>query len=251
VTVTATVYNSATSALIASVSKNIKINQTAGSVVIGAGTTVGEPVPGGASYTLPMSVVVADSNGNPVQTTVTLSVWPLYYNTGYWSGTTTCEPVITAAWDNEDINRNLILDPTENVPYAASPYTAATNQGFSITDTLTVDGNGSKIFNVSPRLDAGAGASQDFVTDGILTPGNSAGGTLPATVTTDANGLANFTLTYAKQYSVWIKDEIKASTTVLGTETTSILPLPLPYLKADGDGCHLFSSPFNPKTPAP
>jgi hypothetical protein len=70
-------------------------------------------------------------------------------------------------------------------------------------------------------------------------------------VTTDANGLANFTLTYAKQYSVWIKDEIKASTTVLGTETTSILPLPLPYLKADGDGCHLFSSPFNPKTPAP
>jgi len=249
VQVTATVYDGSSNP-IASASRNVKINQTAGSVVIGAGTTVGEPVEGGASYTLPMSVVVADSNGNPVQTTVTLSVWPAYYKTGYWGGRadSDCSAVVTATWSNEDANRNLILDAGEDVPYI-SP---GTSQGFTITDTGTLDGNGQKIFSISPgSIDSPTATDQEFVTDGILTPGNSAGGTLPATVTTDANGLANFTLTYAKQYAVWIQDEIKATTTVLGTETTGVLPLPLPYLVDDGKGCHLFDSPFNPKAPAP
>lgn len=252
VTVTATVYNSS-SVAVATTSKNIKINQTAGSVVIGAGTTVGQPVVGGASYTLPMSVVVADSNGNPVQTTVTLSVWPAYYNTGYWAGRSggTCAATITAAWDNEDLNRNLILDTGEDVPYVKGPY-PVTSQGFTITDTGLQDGNNQEIYTVdySIGIEGGSGP-QSFVTDGILTPGNSAGGTLPATVTTDVNGLANFTLTYAKQYSVWIQDEIKATTTVLGTETTGILHLPLPFIATEGKQCQLYDSPFNPKTPAP
>jgi hypothetical protein len=52
-----------------------------------------------------------------------------------------------------------------------------------------------------------------------------------------------------KADSVWIIDEVKA--TVTGTETTGILPLPLPFIVDDGKGFHLFDSPFNPKAPAP
>lgn len=264
VQVTATVYDGSSRA-VASASRNILINQTAGSVVIGAGSTVGQPIQGGASYSLPMSVVVADSNGNPVQTTVTLSIWPTHYRTGYWTGRSTgqCSPVVTATWDNEDLNRNLILDAGEDVPYIKGVTTAGpsgiTAQGYTIIDTGTTDGHGQEIFTVAPASPNGAlvglggpsTATQQFVTDGILTPGNSAGGTLPATVTTGANGLANFTLSYAKAYSVWIQDEVKATTTVLGTETTGVLPLSLPYVATEGTGCNLFDSPFNPKSPAP
>ena len=56
-------------------------------------------------------------------------------------------------------------------------------------------------------------------------------------------------LTYLKADSVWIIGEVKA--TVTGTETTGILPLPLPFIVDDGKGFHLFDSPFNPKAPAP
>ena len=255
VKVTATVYDGSSNPII-SASKNIVINQTAGSVVIGAGTTVGQPVDGGASYTLPMSVIVADSNGNPVQTDVTLSVWPAYYNTGYWSGRAggTCAAFSTATWDNEDINRNLILDPGEDVPYVkgVSVGTDVSSQGFTIHDTNTKDGNNQEIYTVDYSIGDEVGSGpQSFVTDGALTPGNSTGGTLPVKVTTDANGLANFTLTYAKQYAVWIKDEIKATTTVLGTEATGALSLPLPFEATEGKQCQLYDSPFNPKAPAP
>jgi len=246
VQVTATVYDSS-SAAIASANKNIIINQTAGSVVIGTGTTISEPVTGGALYALPMSVVVADSNGNPVQTTVTLSAWPLYYRTGYWD--VDCNTVVTGTWDNEDVNRNLIEDPGEDVPYLAGPYPATASTGLSISDAMVQDSNGQEEYTLSATLD-GTSLST-FVTDNKLTPANSAAGTLLGTVTTDASGVANFTLTYAKQYSIWVRDEIKASTTVLGSETTGILTFTLPASVKDIQDCVLAPSPFNPKSPAP
>ena len=84
----------------------------------------------------------------------------------------------------------------------------------------------------------------------ILTTANLAAfTTLPAAVKTNANTVANLNLTYLKADSVWIIDEVKA--TVTGTETTGILPLPLPFIVDDGKGFHLFDSPFNPKAPAP
>jgi len=248
VKVTATLYGTGISPD-PTATKNIIINQTAGSVVIGAGTTISEPITGGALYSLPMSVVVADSNGNPVQTSVTLSAWPAYYRTGYWDCTNSVA-VITGTWNNEDINRNLILDPGEDVPYLAGPYpvTATNGVGVTISDSGTKDGNNQEIYVLNKPLDAQG--TVDFVTDNELTPANSAAGTLPATVTTDANGVANFTLTYAKQYSAWVMDEVTASATVLGTETTGILTFGLPALKSDVQNCQLDDSPFNPKTPA-
>lgn len=61
----------------------IVIGGTAGSVVIGQSTKVSSNETGTA-YILPMSVLVADSNGNPVPgATVSLSAWPAKYSTGY------------------------------------------------------------------------------------------------------------------------------------------------------------------------
>jgi hypothetical protein len=175
---------------------NIVIGGTAGSVVIGRSTEI-ESINDNTAYKLPMSVLVADSNGNPVASaTVSLGAWPLQYSTGYWT-IDPCLPIITGTYANEDANRNLILDTGE-------------------------DTNG----------------------DGQLTPLSSAAGSLPATVTTDENGVANFDLVYLKQYAVWIEEEIRASTLVLGTETTSILKFTLPYL--EDDSCHLPASPYGP-----
>jgi Bacterial Ig-like domain (group 1) len=174
---------------------NIVIGGTAGSVVIGRSTEI-ESIDNDTAYKLPMSVLVADSNGNPVASaTVSLGAWPLQYSTGYWT-IDPCVPIITGTYDNEDEEgRNLILD-----------------------------------------------ADEDTNEDGQLTPLSSAAGSLPATVTTDKNGVANFDLVYLKQYAVWIEEEIRASTLVLGTETTSILEFTLPYLK--GDACNLPHSPY-------
>ena len=187
---------------------NIVIGGTAGSVVIGRGTVI-EPIDDDTAYKLPMSVLVADSNGNPVASaTVSLGAWPLQYSTGYWIITPDgCVPVVTGTYDNEDANRNLILDEDEDTGSSGDP----------------CDG------------------------DGQLTPLSSAAGSLPATVTTDENGVANFDLVYLKQYATWIFEEIRASTLVLGTETTSILEFTLPYL--EDDACSLPHSPYGSGIP--
>ncbi len=187
----------------------IVIGGTAGSVVIGQSTKI-QSNDTNTSYILPMSVLVADSNGNPVPYAyVTLSTWPTRYKTGYWKvDGTTCSVAYLPyekdgeyTYDNEDKNRNLSLDDGEDI-------------------------------NKAPEEG-----------DGVLTPHNSVSGTVPATVTTDENGVANFDLVYLKQYSVWVEAEIKASTLVLGTETLSTLTFFLPY--QEGEECNLSDSPFN------
>jgi hypothetical protein len=178
---------------------SIVIGGNAGSVVIGRSTKI-ESIDEDTAYRLPMSVLVSDSNGNPVSgAVVSLSTWPTQYATGYWVDD---EVSYAGFYPNEDENnRNLILDPGE--------------------DTGTNPGHG----------------------DGELTPPNSAAGSLPGTVTTDDNGIANFDLVYLKASAVWIEDEIAASTLVLGTETRSTINFWLPYLKGDEES--LPPSPYN------
>lgn len=66
-------------------------------------------------------------------------------------------------------------------------------------------------------LDAG----EDRSGDGRLTPGLPA--TIsPATVTTDATGSAEFTLTYGQQYANWIYFDLTAQATVAGTESSAL-----------------------------
>jgi len=183
-------------------SVNIVIGGTAGSVVIGRGTVVTVLDP--ATYSLPMSVLVADSNGNPVAgAVVSLSAWPQQYSSGVWYDndpdpqTKEFLPYITGTFANEDKNENMFLDPGE-------------------------DTNG----------------------DGTLTPPNSAAGDVPTTVTTDVNGVANFNLIYVKGSAVWIVNRIRASTLALGTETVTTMEFRLPYLRTEGEAGDLPESVY-------
>ncbi len=181
---------------------NMVIGGTAGSVVIGRGSTVYSV--DDATYRVPMSVLVADSNGNPVSgALVSLSAWPAQYSSGVWydrnpNGTVrNYNTYFTRTSLNEDINENTILDPGEDL-------------------------NG----------------------DGELTPRNSAAGDVPTTVTTDANGVATFDLVYLKNSAAWIYNRIKASTKVLGTEITSSVEFRLPYITKEGEAGDLPDSPY-------
>jgi len=187
----------------------IVIGGVAGSVAIGRGTSRDIVTVGKSAYALPMSVLVADANGNRIAgAVVSLNAWPGKYHTGYWKANIVydysgkpytlsppCVPVRTGDFPNEDINENLFMDPGE-----------------------------------------------DSNNDTELTPPNSAAGNLPSTVITDENGVANFDLIYLKASAQWISNRIQASTYVHGTETVSSISFILPNHSTDV--CNLPNSPF-------
>lgn len=95
--------------------------------------------------------------------------------------------------------------------------------------------------NENDNLDPG----EDANGDGAITPAHSTAGTVPSTVTTDANGVATFNLIYQKQYSSWIQARIRAKVVVSTgtTESTNELKFILPYSQADTKDCTLSNSP--------
>jgi len=209
----------------------IVIGGAAGSVVITTGTTI-TGINHETMYELPMSVQVADSNGNPMTNTiVSLSVWPLRYATGCW-----VQDPVSKEWapgncdascntymfyPNEDDfyeigdprYRNLILDPGEDIGPPGTNHSAPP----------------CSIPWPNP--------------DGQLTPPNSAAGTVPGTVTTDENGVASFNLVYGKASAAWIEDAITATTLVYGTETKGTYTFVLPWKAGEEES--LPHSPYN------
>ena len=184
---------------------SIVIGGTAGSVAIGRASVI-QDTANSTAYTLPMSVLVADANGNPVtNTTVSLSSWPIA-----WAPGGGCSP--GPYYYNEDTNENLNLD------------------------LATEDG----VRRLYPN-----GSTTIGTRDQQATPPNSASGTLPATVVTNASGLATFNLTYTKSNALFIVARIRASTRVQGTETVGETRFPLPALISDiGPPCLLPPSPY-------
>ncbi len=193
----------------------VVIGGTAGSVTIGRATTVAVDS-SGTLYILPMSVLVADANGNPVtNTTVSLSAWPIAFN----ANGTSCNPLTTNDYYNED-------DVLANSAYF---------------ENLSLDANEDGVRIHYPSGVVAAGGS----VDGKLTPPNSASGTLPATVVTNSSGVATFNLTYTKSNSLWITDRIRARTFVQGTETVGQVIFRLPALLTDiGPPCLIPDSPY-------
>ena len=196
---------------------SINIGGTAGSVTFGQATVLTENS-NLTAYILAMSVQVADSNGNPVPgVQVNLSVWPIAWSTG--AGCVVDPDTMPASgvpgagtFANEDSNENLILDSAED---------------------------GTRNFHFSAASAVGG------TKDSLITPPNSASGTLPGTVTTDATGLATFNLTYTKTNAIWIINRIRARTTVQGTEAVGETSFRLAALKKDADpDCFLPPSPY-------
>lgn len=190
---------------------SIVIGGTAGSVTFGQATVLAEG-PNATTYILAMSVQVADSNGNPVPqgTAVNLSVWPIAWSTSSVPCTIDPDTATSGTFLNEDIDENVNLETPED---------------------------GVRINSL--------GAQAGGTADSLITPPNSAGGTLPGTVYTDASGVATFDLTYTKTNAIWIVDRIRARTTVQGTETVGETTFRLEPLQKDSSPtCHLPPSPY-------
>jgi Bacterial Ig-like domain (group 1) len=204
---------------------SIVIGGTAGSVAISPGSTVSDDSTH-TYYILPMAVLVADSNNNPVSgATVSLSAWPLAWNTGGGCSSdanTNSGGVVKGWFYNEDLNENLSLDTT---PTVEDGYRKFYPTGGALDNTLV------------------AGGTQD----GVLTPVNSAGGTVPSTKTTDGSGVATFNLVYPKSSALHIWDRIRASTIVQGTETvgTTNFVLPGSADEVSKNPCPLPASPWH------
>jgi hypothetical protein len=180
----------------------INIGGTAGSIVIGQSTKIAV-FANDTMYELPMSVVVADSTGNAMPSTaVNLSLWPVAWN----NSSAPCSSVGGFWIKNEDVNENLFLDSGEDGARISYP-----------------DGGA-----------LGAGTA-----DGLLTPVNSAAGTVPAKVTTDSKGVATFSLTYPKSSAIWTAVRLRAKTIVQGTESLAELIFQLSALEGDVTTCRL------------
>jgi hypothetical protein len=191
---------------------SIVIGGTAGSVTFGQATVLREDS-NGTNYILPMSVLVADANGNPLPgTTVNLSVWPIAWSTSSAPCTPDPNTATSGTFFNEDTNENLNLDPGEDGKRAYYSGILATVTGTS---------------------------------DNLITVPNSAGGLLPGTVTTEQDGVARFNLTYTKTNALWIIDRIRATVPVQGSEKVGETSFRLAALEKDASPCRLPPSPYN------
>ncbi len=190
----------------------IIIGGTAGSIAFGQATVLLEGG-GGATYILPMSVLVADANGNPAPqgTVVNLSVWPIAWSTGVGCSADADNGTSRGTFLNEDVDENVTLNVGED----------------------------------STRTYLATGTTIVGSVDGLITPTNSASGTLPATVTTDASGVAIFNLTYGKSSALWTVDRIRARTVVQGSEAVGETIFRLNGLEKDITPiCRLPNSPY-------
>ncbi|MBF0377570.1 MAG: Ig-like domain-containing protein [Desulfamplus sp.] len=137
---------------------DITIGGTPGSIVIGRGTTITSDATN-TYYILPMSILVSDSGGHPVgNQEVSLNNWPLQYAKGVWTKTVNpltlvseFAPDYTTAgygwFDNEDANRNTILDAGET-DATGDGITPPNSSAGNIPSKLTTDANGVANFNL-------------------------------------------------------------------------------------------------------
>lgn len=133
----------------------IIIGGTAASIEFGRGTTV-ESISNDTMYSLPMSVIVTDSNGNPISgAVVTLGAWPNQYADGFWQGIDDCFIVYTGWYPNEDSNRNLILDTDEDKNEDGQLTPPSSAAGTLPARVVTGENGSVEFMLVYPKISAG------------------------------------------------------------------------------------------------
>jgi len=218
----------------------IVIGGTAASIAFGSATVLTENS-NKSGYIQAMSVLVADSNGSPAPagTVVSLSIWPIAWSTGE-----SCTPDLDGyIWKNE----SYIGDPNQvqNAPGHWGRWISGSGGTFyneDINENLFID---SAEDGVRKYFSSGIIATGTGYKDSLGTPTNSAAGTVPSSVTTDANGLATFDLNYGKNSAIWVVARIRARTQVQGSEAMSEWSFRLPGLHGDiTPVCYLPNSPY-------
>ncbi|MDP4537717.1 Ig-like domain-containing protein [Alkalimonas collagenimarina] len=153
----------------------------------GTGNTIESP--SASLYRKEFSIIVTDASGNPVANQpLNVAAVSLRYRKGIWikdppppESFTSWVTDVTAGCMSEDVNFNGILD-------------------------IEFDGNGDPI----------PGSGEDTNGDGLLTPGNLA--TVPSTVTSNADGIAVFHVTYPRDVAPWLDVRLQVSGFAAGTE---------------------------------
>jgi protocatechuate 3,4-dioxygenase beta subunit len=219
----------------------ITIGGAVANIAIGSSTAI-TSAQDDTLYELPVTVLVADTNGNPVPgVLVSLSLKPSRFSTGLWCKVgdewdpfgdnpvgLSCASLGTTPFEfvNEDLNNNAVLDGDEDQ-----------DSSYSVGDPDLPD-----YFNGYSTGDEVPGLN-----DGLLTPGQSVAGTIPANVTTDENGVATFKLIYLKEYAIWVEDQITATCLVYGTEYITKSRSWLPYAANEEEKIRIAfpTSPFN------
>ncbi|GJJ04777.1 hypothetical protein RugamoR64_53150 [Duganella rhizosphaerae] len=171
----------------------LTVARRAASISAGTGNTIG--VPSTTSYQLDYAVTVTDAAGNPAAgIKLTSSVRPRYYYKGQLYYLGTTGPWV------------LDLSGTNPLPLACA------NEDVN-SDNIMQPG-------------------EDVNQDGILTPGNGTVVVTP-TATTDVNGQAVVSLTYARDHANWIDVVLTIRGQVSGTEALYTAKTRLPYLASD------------------
>lgn len=155
-TVTASLDESLTGLPAKSSSANVIVGGTVGSISIGMSTQISS-INNNTGYSLPVSVQVSDSGGNPVaNTVVTLSLWPEKYALGYWY----CEPE-PGLWretilQNEDLDKDTIYDasPIDEDISGDGKLTPAMSSAGTVPQTVTTDENGFATFDITYLKDS-------------------------------------------------------------------------------------------------
>lgn len=175
----------------------LTVNGRALRIVLGTGNQI--LVKNETLYQMPYGVVVTDSAGNAVtDADLRLEAISTRYRKGFQA---------LADSDGDGIGDKAPWRPVVN---------ATCN-----SEDLDNDGD----FNPAPGPDV------DENTNGTLEPGNVA--TVPPSVALDAEGSAQFLITYPKDRANWVEIKLKASALVSGTENVAVAKFILPILAED------------------
>ncbi|HWJ37012.1 MAG TPA: Ig-like domain-containing protein [Steroidobacteraceae bacterium] len=185
-------------------------------------------------FSVPYTVIAADAAGNPVgNVPVTLTIHPLnYFKGGYtvsgssWVQTGTPGGAVTpfVGCINEDDSEPAVIVNNVSTPNPAD-FNGIMDPG--------EDGCTNGVPNTTGPLGANQACNASGNGNGKLDPGVTAVAS-PGSVTTGADGTANFVVNYPESDALWVQVQLIATTNVSGTETsatsTFILPILAKYL---------------------